>query len=177
VIHWEKNFQINWDHQDEKFRGAVGTRAAGSWYAASFKDLQADTWYHLAATYDGNSLKAYKDGTLITSTPTPEGSSDAENETLKLGRHAQYADTTNYFGGILDDVRIYNYALSADDISAIHAGKEPLTESHPKIPATGDEDSKMNISLIVVLTVGVIVTVVCTAVLILLSIRRGKTTL
>jgi hypothetical protein len=134
LIHRDKNFQINWDHQNENFRGAAGTQVAGTWYAASFKDLQANTWYHLVATYDGENLKAYKDGALMTSTSTAVGGSDAESETLKLGKHALYTNATNHFGGILDDVRIYNYPLSQAEITALYSGQTLPTTTQAQVP-------------------------------------------
>ncbi len=122
-VHREKNFQINWNHGDDKFRGAAGVRVGGTWYGASFGDLKPDTWYHLAATYDGESLKAYKDGIVVTDNASPSGKADAETETLKFGRHA-VADA--YFAGTIDDVSIFTYALSPDEIKALHAGKSPI---------------------------------------------------
>jgi len=116
-VHREKNYQINWNHVMDDFRGAAGTQVGGVWHAASFRELQANTWYHLVATYDGDNLKAYKDGVLITNNSAPSGNPDAENETLKLGRHAVSSD---YFGGTIDDVRIYNYALSEGKITALY---------------------------------------------------------
>lgn len=174
-VHWQTNLQINWDHQDDNFRGAAGTMVQDTWYGASFGDLQANTWYHLVATYDGENLKAYKNGVLITKTTTALGSSSSESETLKLGRHSTYTGATNYFRGSVDDVRLYNYALPADDISAIYAGKDLLTEDQPKVLATSTEFTT-SISMVAVLTVGVMVTFVCAAVLILFSIRRARTT-
>ena len=120
-VHRDNNYQINWDHQSDDFRGAAGTQVGGAWYASSFGELQTNTWYHLAATYDGENLKAYKDSVLITNNSVPSGNPDAENETLKLGRHSVWME---YFGGTIDDVRIYNYALLEADIAAIYAGKE-----------------------------------------------------
>ena len=116
-VHREKNYQINWNHGMDAFRGAAGTQVGGEWHAASFGDLQANTWYHLAATYDGESLKAYRDGVLITKNSDPSGLPDAESETLKFGRHVL---TENYFSGTIDDVRIYNYALGEGEISALY---------------------------------------------------------
>jgi hypothetical protein len=119
-VHREKNFQINWNHPTDAFRGAAGVCIGGTWYNASFDQLQADTWYHLAATYDGQNLKAYKNGVLITNNSEPSGNPDAESGSLKFGRHAT---GENYFHGTIDDVRIYNYALSESEIKAI-SGKE-----------------------------------------------------
>jgi hypothetical protein len=89
----------------------------GRWHAASFGELQANTWYHLAATYDEENLKAYKDGVLITNNSAPSGKPEAESGTLKFGRNLEW---TEYFGGTIDDVRIYNYALSEGEITALY---------------------------------------------------------
>ncbi len=115
-VHREKNYQINWDHMDDEFRGSAGVCVGGVWYAASFGDLDADTWYHLTATYDGENLKAYKDGALVTDNGDPSGDPEPESETLKLGRHAMNGE---YFRGAVDDVRLYNYALDAPAIAKL----------------------------------------------------------
>ncbi|MCH7559127.1 MAG: LamG domain-containing protein [Planctomycetes bacterium] len=120
-VHRNKNYHINWNHSFDDFRGTAGVQVGGTWHAASFGDLQANTWYHLAATYDGEDFKAYKDGILITNNSTPSGDPDSESTTLKLGRHSLYGD---HFVGTIDDVRIYNYALSQADIAKIFADKK-----------------------------------------------------
>jgi len=119
-VHRENNFQINWDHTSADFRGAAGLRVGDTWYAASFGELEANRWYHLAATYDGENLKAYKDGVLITDNPEPSGAPDKELTTLKFARHSRYGD---HFEGAIDDVRLYSYDLSADEVAAIYAGQ------------------------------------------------------
>jgi hypothetical protein len=119
-VHRDKNYHINWNHSFDDFQGAAGMQVGDTWYPASFGDLQANTWYHLAATYDGEEFKAYKDGILITNNSDPSGDPESESTTLKLGRHSLYGD---YFAGTIDDVRIYNYALSQVEIAALHTGK------------------------------------------------------
>ncbi|MHC4084697.1 MAG: LamG domain-containing protein [Planctomycetota bacterium] len=116
-IHRENNFQINWDHSYEDFRGAAGLRVADEWYAAGFSELQANQWYHLAATYDGENLKAYKNGVLITDNPDPSGPPDKESATLKFAKHAKYGD---HFEGTIDDVRIYSYDLNAVEVATLY---------------------------------------------------------
>jgi len=115
VIHREANYQINWDHAQAAFRGAAGVRVAGVWYAASFGVLGADTWYYLAATYDGQTLRAYTNGALVTSTATAGGPADADPDALAIGRHAV---DPGYFSGVVDNVRIYNRALSQAEIQS-----------------------------------------------------------
>ena len=112
-----KNYQINWNHVTDEFRGATGICIDGVWYDASFGELQADTWYHLTATYDGENLRAYKDGVLISTNSDPSGSADSETETLKFGRHAR---DENFFAGTIDDVHIYNYSLMQNEITELY---------------------------------------------------------
>jgi hypothetical protein len=116
----ENNFQINWNHTYTDFRGAVGMRARNQWHAAGFGQLKANQWYHLAATYDGENLKAYKNGLLITDSPDPSGPPDKEWATLKFARHS----ITSYcFEGTIDDIRLYSYDLTADEVAAIYADR------------------------------------------------------
>jgi hypothetical protein len=118
----EKNYQMNWDHAHDAFRGAAGVSVEGEWHAASFGDLEADIWYHLAATYDGENLKAYKNGALVDDNSDPSGNPQMEGETLKLGKNAIY---DLYFKGAIDDARVYSYALNKDEIEKIYSkGKQ-----------------------------------------------------
>ena len=118
--HRQANYQINWNHDFPEFRGAAGVLIGTTWYAASFGDLQGDTWYHLVATFDGKSLKAYKNGALVTNNVNAVGVPGVETETLKLGRHAA---EDAYFMGMIDDVRLHNLSLSDAQIRQIYEGK------------------------------------------------------
>lgn len=115
-IHREQNYQINWDHTEDDFRGAAAVSVGMNWHGARFGDLAADTWYHLAATYDGENLRAYRDGVLISDNASPSGPPDAENATLKLGRHAL---RDGHFAGSIDEVRIYSTVLSEAEIAEL----------------------------------------------------------
>ena len=117
-LHRDQNYQFNWNHSDVIYRGAAAMSVGGTWYAASFGPLEADTWYHLAATYDKKIFKTYKDGILITSKTTlgRSGDPNAETNSLKLGRHAA---SEQFFTGTVDDVRVYNRALSDDEIAEL----------------------------------------------------------
>src|SRR6185369_16696727 len=114
-IHREANYQINWNHGNPAFQGAVGVRVSGTWYAASFGALAANTWYNLAATYDGETLNAYTNGVLVTSNTAPSGPADADSNALTIGRHAALSQ---FFKGIVDNVRIYSRVLSQTEIQS-----------------------------------------------------------
>jgi hypothetical protein len=117
VISWD-SIHINWDQPGPFFQGAASLGVGNRWYAASFGTLKANTWYHLCATYDGENLKAYKDGVLIMVNTDPSGRPITSKGTLKFGRHS-LVFVEEYFCGTIDDVRVYNYALSQSEIGEI----------------------------------------------------------
>ncbi len=109
------NFGIIWNHVDPSFRSAASVVLAnGNAYAASFGALSANIWYHLAATYDGTTLKSYRNGVLITSTPTSGGALYPSSNTFKLAKHPTVA---NFFNGTIDEVRVWTTARTCSEIN------------------------------------------------------------
>ena len=121
-VHRQNNYQINWNHHREGARGAAGLLIGSTWRNASFGTLDGGVWYHLTATFDGQSLKAYKDGVLVSEDAHASGRPVHERATLKLGRNAV---DEGYFAGTLDDVCVFAYPLSADEVKALYSGTEP----------------------------------------------------
>jgi hypothetical protein len=68
-------------------------------------------------------LNAYRDGVLITSNPAPSGPPDAESGSLKLGRHSI---ASQFFTGTVDNVRVYDKALTAEEIPLTMRGNPML---------------------------------------------------
>ena len=69
-------------------------------------------WHHLAASYDGEALRVYLDGGLSGErTIEPSGISQSNFE-IFVGTD-QYAPEPVYTRGVIDELRIYNRALSA----------------------------------------------------------------
>lgn len=77
--------------------------------------LSADTWYCVAATYGGSKWKLYLNGESDGET-SESGTLVSNDNALHIGSRI----TDNYFDGIIDEVRIYNRALSAAEIAAIY---------------------------------------------------------
>lgn len=82
-------------------------------------DILPNWWFNIAITFDGNILKSYIDGieidSLITNT-LPE----TNNLPLRIGLNATpgyFQD--EFFKGIIDDIRIYNRALTDDEIDSL----------------------------------------------------------
>jgi hypothetical protein len=74
--------------------------------------LAINTWTHLAATYDGAVVRLYRDGTQIASA-NRTGTINTSTGALRLGGNSIWGE---WFAGRLDDVRIYNSALTPTQI-------------------------------------------------------------
>lgn len=109
--------------------GSANTTTTGS------TSLVAGTFYHLACVWDGTNLKLYVNGAQNASAGqsiTPAGNTAS----LYIGQYGGNADQAN---GIIDDVRIYNKALSASEVvgdmnTAVTSG--PPDTQAPTAPTT-----------------------------------------
>ncbi|MFK8185517.1 MAG: NF038122 family metalloprotease [Phormidesmis sp.] len=77
--------------------------------------LTLNQWHHVAVTYDGENVQFYIDGQLDGSTQASV-SLESSNESLVFG--ADVKDGT-YFDGELDDIRVYDRALSVEELLAL----------------------------------------------------------
>lgn len=73
----------------------------------------ANTWYHLAGTYDGSSLKVYVNGLCQNSRPL-SGNLNLASYQFVVGCHT--FESMNFVNGVIDEVKIYNYARTAEEI-------------------------------------------------------------
>ena len=75
----------------------------------------ANVWHHLAYTYDGTTHILYIDG-VEQATSTSVGQTGTVTS-VQIGAASNYSE---YFNGRIDEVRIYNTALTAAQISALY---------------------------------------------------------
>jgi hypothetical protein len=95
-------------------------------------DLQ---WHHIAATWGDGSVKLYIDGVLIAE--SAYNSSDYELSNMFIG---QMLGGGRPFTGIIDDVQLYNHALSDADVALAMEGGEPAGPASDPNPDDGDTD-------------------------------------
>jgi hypothetical protein len=76
--------------------------------------LIANTWAHLGATYDGVTMRLYVNGVQVASR-AQTGAIATSTNPLQIGGDSIYGQ---YFAGRIDEVRIYNRALSVAEIQS-----------------------------------------------------------
>lgn len=85
--------------------------------------LPADTWVHLAGTYDGSTMRLYVDG-VEKAHKDIAGSLVVNSNIVTLATQGSAAD---YATGVIDDAKIYNEVLDADGITNQMMIPEPAT--------------------------------------------------
>jgi predicted phage tail protein len=89
-----------------------GTLGGGVHYVMGPTANPVNAWTHVALTYDGANLRIYVNG-VQAATRAATGAVQASTNPLWIGGNSPYGE---YFQGLIDEVRVYNRALSAADI-------------------------------------------------------------
>jgi len=76
----------------------------------------AGKWTHIVGVYNNGDLRIYCDGVLISSATTNK-IIRVTNAPIRIGNRA---DDARYYGGIIDEVLIYNRALSEEEIKELY---------------------------------------------------------
>jgi len=85
---------------------------------------QTGTATHILARYDGAQMDLFIDGDLDASQSASGDVVGTTNELRVGGNHE--ALSGNYFDGIIDEIRVYNRALSGAEIQALYGQGAPL---------------------------------------------------
>lgn len=83
-------------------------------------DTTADSvWTQWAMSYDGTTVRVYKNGVLNASQTKTLNTGNGSYGSLYVGTWSQ-SSTSYFFDGCIDEVRMYNYALSDSEILSIY---------------------------------------------------------
>lgn len=167
----DKAIVVKWDYQTQGtfgFQTGASTAGAGKlsvYMATSLTDdgngcrvdttnvvLQAGVWKYIAMVFDGsqtgdrNRLKIYVDGVVVATTQgagsVPASLTTGGTATVKISEFGGILH--RYFNGKIDEVKIYNTALTADEIKAdYNKGKAMMlggASSEDSVAASGSGD-------------------------------------
>jgi hypothetical protein len=119
-------FNNNWDGiitkgYDWQLTKGMGDEAVfyciglGSFLIGS-ANINDNQWHHIAAVYDGTKMCLYVDGKLDAS-QTASGSLNVSATNVYIG-----GGPSQSFNGLIDDVRIYDRAISKDELEMLYTG-------------------------------------------------------
>lgn len=97
-----------------------GTYCGATWDAqgTGAGTISAGTWYHVVGTYDGTDITVVlDDGTPASSAHSAGGDMDTVSGMVCVGA---WYNASNFFDGLIDEIFIFDYVLSADEITALY---------------------------------------------------------
>jgi hypothetical protein len=103
--------------KEQKIHFAVGSGSGICLNSATA--ISANEWHHVVGAYDGSVLRIYIDGKLEPSA-SRAGGITRNNREVFIGGNVEHKERC--FDGLLDEVRVYNYALPETEIQALAAG-------------------------------------------------------
>ena len=108
--------------QQRELRWRIKT-TSGATYDCNYLFAPAEfvVWTHVAGSYDGSTLALYINGQLATSTPTNGEAIRDVVDVLRIGKGSDVATPIEVWNGELDEVRLWPFARSQEDIQKTKA--------------------------------------------------------
>jgi hypothetical protein len=101
-----------------RLRFRLKTNGSTRTLIASSGDLTKGIPFHVAATYDGNTMRLYKDGQEVGNLPKTGNIDNNSSAQTWIGSNPNVADSRPW-KGMISDVRIYKKALTVAEVDAI----------------------------------------------------------
>ena len=97
---------------------------SGSWHeiTSPVGAMVTDTFYHVAGTYDGATMRLFIDGTPVASAAGAFSLADAA---VNLYVGSSQSNPTRVFDGVIDEVRLWNRARTQAEIQLLMSGELP----------------------------------------------------
>jgi PKD repeat protein len=108
--------------------GIVETSDNGEQMTSGRTPLSVNKWTHLAVTYNGQYQRLYVNGVEVAAQPQTGAIVNYSNGVLRIGGTSIWNE---FFKGRIDEIRIYNRALSASEVQS-DMNKSVATSSPPK---------------------------------------------
>jgi len=97
---------------DNKIRFRLGD--GSTWYEIRGPVIEVGTWYHVAGVFDGSTMELFVNGVSYGTLPAAISHT---TDPLEIG--AEHAWFNTFLDGVIDEVRIYNRALSLSEIKRL----------------------------------------------------------
>ncbi len=92
-------------------------------------------WQHIVITYDGETIKGYKNAAAPVLNTAPSGALNDDTGVLRIGKDSELSNN-RHFTGKIDEVRIYNRVLSAEEVLQLY--NEPSSTCGNNITEIGE---------------------------------------
>jgi hypothetical protein len=129
----DREYILWYDVGDDEFHFTVSSDGSLTTTvdANVFGSPSVNTWYHLVVKHDStnNEICIYVNGGNSNCTPHTTGINDGASD-LQIGTFCSGATCATYFNGTIDEVRIYDRALSSDEVKALYLQRDEYENSY-----------------------------------------------
>jgi hypothetical protein len=109
-------------------------REVSPFFITSAHAVSFDTFSHIAVTYDGQFMRIFINGLLDAETDQLGAGQSADNTKVLIGAHFEMGQPAHFFRGRIDELAVFNRALTASEIAAIFtAGSNGMCPQPPQI--------------------------------------------
>ena len=119
-------YRLHFDETDQAF-GMGLTDENGFWNLSSTVKPDPDKWYFVVATFDGKEAALYVNGKKTVSATDVPTTIAIDDYGVCIGDNNEA--TGRYFNGIIDEVKLYDRALSADEVAKQYAAASETAEA------------------------------------------------
>jgi len=118
-----------WDNVDKNLMPGEPKWIVSDWVP------EINTWYHLAVTMKpGDTLFFYRDGEIIKESPYPLAPPAGAGSPIWVGKGN---GNTENFGGVIDEVMVFNHALSEGEVRNLSSGSSPVNPAEKLVSTWG----------------------------------------
>jgi hypothetical protein len=105
-----------WLTSQERLRAGFESADGTAYYVTHSNTYSDGKWHYVVLTYDGSALRFYLDGKQLTWRPISSAPETSGTMPLRIG--ANSLTESGYFVGQIDEVRVWNRAVSASEVSS-----------------------------------------------------------
>ena len=112
-----------WMNSAEQIKAGFETSSGADQYVTSLNSYNDGQWHYAVVTNNGANVILYIDGVQVATKATSGASPESTGtKPVRVGANSRVTPATNFFTGEVDEIRIWNSALSASQVSSAFGG-------------------------------------------------------
>jgi len=111
-----------WMTSTEQIKAGFETSTGADQYVTSPNTYNDGQWHYAVVTNSGTNVVLYIDGVQVASKATSGASPEQNTKPFRVGANARVDPPTNFFTGEVDEIRVWNDDLTAQEVSNAFAG-------------------------------------------------------
>jgi serine/threonine protein kinase len=100
------------------------------WGVNGNTDVNDGNWHYIVSVYDKTSARLFRDG-ILDGSISVRGAIPTNSHKVLIGENDEWM-TPRYWNGMIDDVRIYSYALSEAEVKELYSGRGSGPNERPE---------------------------------------------